>query len=169
VVINTVDKRLNKKVSCYVKTQKKTNSHPNKPDQSQTKRRKQDNLKVNVPLASPVKLELVHFRRREIWIVEVKPPIDVLDSNDESGVCQHPKPDKPRAEDLVLVVHCQFGRFRYLGGALRQGTLDSVVECGIDILLDLGGVLDNGSVRVRGLLRLDGRQYFCFVAALCAP
>lgn len=168
MVIHTVDKRLYKK-SQLLPQKKRANSHPNKSDQSQTKRRKQDNLKVNVPLASPVKLELVHFRRREIGIVEVKPPIDILDSNDESGVGQHPKPDKSRAEDLVLVVHRQFGRFSCLGGALHQSTLDSIVEGGIDILLDLGGVLDNRSVRVRGLLRLDGWQYFCFVAALCAP
>lgn len=133
-----------------------TNSYPDELDQSQTKRRIQYDFKVKVGLVPRFKLELINCRHSKIWIVKVQPSIDVLNGYDESGVAQHPKSDKSCTEDLVFIIYCPFGTRSCISWTLRQCTLDSIVERGINILLDLGGIFNNGCIHIRSLLRVDG-------------
>ena len=133
-----------------------TNAYPDELDQSQTKRCIQNDLKVKARQAPLLKLELINCRYSKIWIVKVQPSIDVLNGHDESSVRQHPESDKSCTEDLVFVIYCPLGRRSCISRTLRQCTFDSIVERGINVLLDLGSIFNNGSVRTRSLLRLDG-------------
>ena len=109
-----------------------------------TERRPQNHREVDTLLASKVLLICL--------LVSAGQSIQVLNSDGQTTVGQHPEGNESSTESPVLVIHSGLLNFLLLF-KLGNSTCNSLLEVVIDILFVANSIFDNGCLRILALLR----------------